>query len=821
MRRDKKNKNENDNFREKNGYGWDYVIVFRVYDDDELTSAMQRKFSMKMILSQLSQADLETRLHYSLLVSILIILCNLIYFIKYYYNTYKWTNLCLHAYIQRKLVFCKIRAKLPRLLQEADRIDFYLPTSPKELERVCKAGREGYWKPLRIPDNSPETTLSPYESIYLPYKHSEDAIREMMMIAKDTNEVEEFKEEDQEYNEWLKKLSTVFKRRDVHFVNELVGKETIFGECFHCISRCFTCNKVKVSEDRKVATRQDKDAEEGDVIKETILRGIDRVKLISSIIKNKQKGGAALDIEKLLQADCIVSSFTLHDYVELHTLEAKVLKILQWPWNLPIDDIKDYFGEKIGLYYSLLNYCTAWLLFASVITFFLWIDVAATNDPNASTVPYIAVFISVWATLFLQFWGRKEKYTAMRWGMCGFESTESERPSFEGKVIQSAIDGSPTIHVPVWERAIQSIKSYFTILGAATVIVGWLAIIFLIRKVLSSSGFLVGIVVSSIIFAILIQLFNPLYMRLAVRLNDKENHRTDTEYEDALISKMFIFQFINSYSPLFYIAFFKPFSTLDPCEDSCMLELEITLGCLFLFRLTYNCLSEVVYPLISACTQKCFVDRVYYRSGLKEYDEERKNKKDVRISGGLTDVESSYLLPEYNHVLSSCADYSAFVIQFGYTTMFVAAFPLAPLAAFVCNYIQLRIDSWKLCQTYRRPMAQSAEDIGQWYYMLELISYITAFTNAAVVTYTGTFTNAYSSAARAWIFILFSVGLVCLKLGLAFLIPDTPQEVEIQLLRQQFIEDKLERNLEDTGGKILVTRVVPKYIVNNGDDDPL
>jgi hypothetical protein len=118
--------------------------------------------------------------------------------------------------------------------------------------------------------------------------------------------------------------------------------------------------------------------------------------------------------------------------------------------------------------------------------------------------------------------------------------------------------------------------------------------------------------------------------------------------------------------------------------------------------------------------------------------------------------------------------------------MFVAAFPLAPLAAFVCNYIQLRIDSWKLCQTYRRPIAKSAEDIGQWYYTLEITSYISALTNAAVVTYTGTFTNAFSSAVRAWIFILFSVGLICLKLGLAFL----PQEVEIQLQQQQFIEDK-------------------------------
>ena len=34
-------------------------------------------------------------------------------------------------------------------------------------------------------------------------------------------------------------------------------------------------------------------------------------------------------------------------------------------------------------------------------------------------------------------------------------------------------------------------------------------------------------------------------------------HRTQTEFEDNLTFKVFIFQFINFYSSIFYIAFFK------------------------------------------------------------------------------------------------------------------------------------------------------------------------------------------------------------------------------------------------------------------------
>ena len=44
---------------------------------------------------------------------------------------------------------------------------------------------------------------------------------------------------------------------------------------------------------------------------------------------------------------------------------------------------------------------------------------------------------------------------------------------------------------------------------------------------------------------------------LTLVLSLTENHRTQTSYEDALIIKLFGFQFVNSYTSLFYIAFFR------------------------------------------------------------------------------------------------------------------------------------------------------------------------------------------------------------------------------------------------------------------------
>jgi hypothetical protein len=37
------------------------------------------------------------------------------------------------------------------------------------------------------------------------------------------------------------------------------------------------------------------------------------------------------------------------------------------------------------------------------------------------------VFVGIWSTLFLEYWKRKEKYAAMKWGQVGFEDTQQDR----------------------------------------------------------------------------------------------------------------------------------------------------------------------------------------------------------------------------------------------------------------------------------------------------------------------------------------------------------------------------------------------------------
>lgn len=53
------------------------------------------------------------------------------------------------------------------------------------------------------------------------------------------------------------------------------------------------------------------------------------------------------------------------------------------------------------------------------------------------------------------------------------------------------------------------------------------------------------------------------------------------------------------------------------------------------------------------------------------------------------------------------------VIQYGFITLFVVAFPLAPLFAFLNNILEIRIDANKFLVHSRRPLAKKARDIGR------------------------------------------------------------------------------------------------------------
>lgn len=87
------------------------------------------------------------------------------------------------------------------------------------------------------------------------------------------------------------------------------------------------------------------------------------------------------------------------------------------------------------------------------------------------------------------------------------------------------------------------------------------------------------------------------------------------------------------------------------------------------------------------------------------------------------------LFPYRHGILHS---FSLAVMQYGFLTLFVAAFPLAPFFALINNILEIRLDAYKFLATYRRPMPARARDLGVWYRILDVISHIAVLTNVSL-----------------------------------------------------------------------------------------
>lgn len=89
--------------------------------------------------------------------------------------------------------------------------------------------------------------------------------------------------------------------------------------------------------------------------------------------------------------------------------------------------------------------------------------------------------------------------------------------------------------------------------------------------------------------------------------------------------------------------------------------------------------------------------------------------------------ESSLL--EYN----TYEDYLEMYIQFGYVVLFASVAPLAAAAALLNNFIEIRLDAFKLCKIYKRPLAKRAKNTGAWLLAFESLLVMSIITNCGLL----------------------------------------------------------------------------------------
>lgn len=159
-----------------------------------------------------------------------------------------------------------------------------------------------------------------------------------------------------------------------------------------------------------------------------------------------------------------------------------------------------------------------------------------------------------------------------------------------------------------------------------------------------------------------------------------------------MIIKLFAFQFVNSYSSFFFLAFVASYMDppKNPTDDdvhllgqcggpSCMNPLAINLAIIFGTRLTLTNFLDIFIPYVSA------------KMKFKAETEGVENAMER-----LTPAEKDYMLMPYNSLLMGIQNYADTAIQYGFSLLFVTALPCAAFFSLISNYVKTKFNLWKL-----------------------------------------------------------------------------------------------------------------------------
>ncbi|NWV41944.1 ANO9 protein, partial [Grantiella picta] len=518
-----------------------------------------------------------------------------------------------------------------------------------------------------------------------------------------------------------------------------------------------------------------------------------RIRIVHFILQNT----VTSDLEKLrdlMKKKVFEAAFPLHEKEEVR----EFLKEKWARWRVmfkqqPIEKIRCYFGEKVALYFAWLGWYTYLLVFAALaglVTVVAGTTVFSSSQvskeicdanttimcplcdqkcpfwvlsdtctyakvthmiDNEATVVF-AMFMAIWATVFLELWKRERATVVTDWDLYGWDEEEEEL----ALELINNLQHEPRLYQHSYFRStivlILVLLMIVVLIGIAHALVVYRVVAMalftqshleLLREHANTMAVMTGAVLHYITIVIMTKVRSHTGSRALLPFLEKP--RTFSQRENSFTMKIFTFQFFTNFSSLIYIAFFLGRINghpghyvriagrwrLEECHPSgCITDLFIQMGIIMLLKQTISNIMEYLIPWISHHLRK----------------KRKRPKKRSMMLGEEEEAEdpckrqwlNNYELNEVN-VFSLFNEFLEMVIQYSFTTIFVAAFPLAPLLALLNNIIEIHMDAIKMMRLHRRMVPRKANDIGIWLQVLEAIGILAVIGNGLVIAITSDF----------------------------------------------------------------------------------
>ncbi|NWR80166.1 ANO9 protein, partial [Centropus unirufus] len=504
-----------------------------------------------------------------------------------------------------------------------------------------------------------------------------------------------------------------------------------------------------------------------------------RIRIVNFILHNT----VTSDLEKLhnlIKKKVFRAAFPLHE-------QEGLTEILTERWarwrdifcQQPIERIRCYFGEKVALYFAWLGWYTYLLGFAAVVGLVVFVagitvfntsqvskEICEATDTimcplcdqkcsfwrlsetctyakvthmidNEGTVLF-AMFMAIWATVFLELWKRQRATVVTDWDLYRWDEDEEEL----ALELINNLQHEPRRYQHSYFRStillLLALLMIAVLIGSAhaLVVVRVVAMalfaqssIELLREQANTVAVMAGAVLHYITILIMTKVrtpaagsgSSPCSSRSILSSHFKPLSRRSTRRWPP--------------SSVIWVRGSTRLGTAplipSQCHPSgCITDLFIQMAIIMMLKQTISNVVEYFGPWIKLKLRRR-KQHPKKSNVILEEDEEAEDpcKRQWRDNYELNEVNRFSLFDEFLEI----------VTQYSFTTIFVAAFPLAPLLAFINNLVEIRLDAIKMMRLYRRMVPRKANDIGIWLQVLEAIGILAVIGNGLVITITSNF----------------------------------------------------------------------------------
>jgi hypothetical protein len=707
----------------------------------------------------------------------------------------------------KKNIYCRVRAPIRLLEIQADKDNY-----PLQLRGEIDPGSEEFWNLERNKNECPEIEE---EKIMYSLEEAQNILEKLYRAKKISAADININTKEETEEKWSIRIHALERIADkVPVYNKFIPYATIMSSTPHLRYLFQVYPSVRgltlfKSKDRLRLTKSLIESSfDMDIMEEKqIINGF--------IALHDANRGEELNVNHLAEKWCTfwrATSTEVGAPTVTHSAyeEDEELWFYERPFAQPLAKIRDYFGEKVAMYYAWLGHFTYFLLIPALLGAGIeaWYNVRGSqvlyDSLDWATYGYWFMMLT-WSVIYIQSWKRECYAVAIKWGTRGFEAEEKSRPQFQGTEVRSPINNDKEMDFPEETRSWRQFGSWIVIVIVTLSSLSVLLAVYYLEyyldisfPILRTSWYFTFAI--SILLAMMMTFNSFWFLYVAKWFNDAENYRTDTDYEDHLVIKMIFFEIFNSFGAASFEAFAKGY-LFGTCYIDCLVDLRTLLYAIILVRI----LKSSSLMIITTIQGYLWFLKLKSKDDVKDNVSAASSQNSVSAGEhdslvvGVVEEEDQHFLSEVEleNYPSTFVDSAGVFTQIAFINLFSIIVPILACASLVENLLKIRVDAYKLCRLCRRPHAVLAEDAGFWSETMEFSIFAGIYMNVALICFAFPGTDPYSFDMKVILYLAVCQGLVLYVLFIQYLIPEEPEYIQDIVARHEFVIDKYVKGYED------------------------